>query len=317
MSASRPSALVILTLVLTAFFSSFAWSQDRAPHSFRVEVSGHGRPMILIPGLASSGDTWKTTVERYRDRFECHVLTLAGFAGVPPIDEPVMTAVRAELATYIRDRHLDHPAIVGHSLGGSLALAVASDHPDLVGPIVVVDMVPFLAGTALQASSIDDARPRIEAMRTRMAAMTDQQWADYAKSGESVKYMVTGAADLATITQWSMTSDRKAVTDALADVYALDLRGDVAKIRAPVLTLSTWKGVRDEVLATVKFDIPRPFFLAAFSTQFARLPRLHFVLSDTARHFIMFDDPQWFFDQLDAFLRDPDAAVNVRGLDGQ
>src|SRR5580765_3742730 len=125
MSAWRRSTLVVLTLVFTALLSSFAWSEERAPHSFQVEVSGHGRPMILIPGLSSSGDTWKTTVARYRDRYECHVLTLAGFAGVPPIDEPVMTAVRAELATYIRERRLDHPIIVGHSLGGSLAMALA------------------------------------------------------------------------------------------------------------------------------------------------------------------------------------------------
>src|SRR6185436_5898899 len=64
-----------------------------APVSFRVQVIGHGRPMILIPGLSSSGDTWKTTVARYQDRFSCHVLTLAGFAGVPPIKEPLLAAV--------------------------------------------------------------------------------------------------------------------------------------------------------------------------------------------------------------------------------
>jgi pimeloyl-ACP methyl ester carboxylesterase len=317
MPAWRRSMLVVLTLVFTAFLSSFAWSEDRAPHSFRVEVSGHGRPMILIPGLASSGDTWKTTVARYRDRYECHVLTLAGFAGVPPIGEPLMTAVRAELATYIHDRHLDHPVIVGHSLGGSLALAVAVDHPEIVGPLVVVDMVPFLAGTALQAISVEDARPRIAEMRARMTAMTGAQWVEYARSGESVKYMVTAPTDLATIAGWSAASNQRAVVDALADVYGLDLRGDVAKIRTPVLALMTWKGVRDEVQAAAKFEIPRPGFVMMYAAQYADLPRLHFVLSDNARHFIMFDDPSWYFEQLDAFLRDPDASVRARGFYGK
>jgi len=68
MSAWRRSTLVALTLVFTALLSSFAWSEEKAPHSFRVEIVGHGGPMILIPGLASSGDTWKSTVARYRDR---------------------------------------------------------------------------------------------------------------------------------------------------------------------------------------------------------------------------------------------------------
>ena len=51
-----------------------------------------------------------------------------------------------------------------------------------------------------------------------------------------------------------------------ADVYELDLREDVAKIRRP--------------------------------------------------DFIMFDDPQWFFAQLDAFFADPQGSVRQRGLDG-
>ena len=309
----RRSRVIVLTVFLVAVFSAFAWSEDKPPHSFRVAVSGHGRPMILIPGLASSGDTWTATVARYRDRYECHVLTLAGFAGTPPIAEPLLATVRAELADYIRGRHLDHPVIVGHSLGGSLALALAVDHPDLVGPLVIVDMVPFLGGAALQAQSLEEARPRIAATRAYMSAQTDAQWAEYAKSGASVKFMVTGAADLATITGWSVASDRRTVTDALADVYGLDLREDMARIKAPVLVLGTWKGVHDEVLEAAKIDVSRSAIEDSFIRQYAKLPRLTFVMAET-RHFIMFDDPVWFFGQLDGFLSAPDVAAKTRGL---
>jgi hypothetical protein len=40
-------------------------------------------------------------------------------------------------------------------------------------------------------------------------------------------------------------------------------------------------------------------------------------MTDTARHFIMFDDPSWFFAQLDAFLADPVAAGKDRGFSGE
>jgi N-formylmaleamate deformylase len=52
--------------------------------SFAVEVSGHGPPLVLIPGLASPGQVWRTTVEHYRSDHRLHVLTLAGFAGRAP-----------------------------------------------------------------------------------------------------------------------------------------------------------------------------------------------------------------------------------------
>jgi N-formylmaleamate deformylase len=163
-------------------------------------------------------------------------------------------------------------------------------------------------------TSLEDAKPRIAAMRGYMNALTDAQWADYAKSGQSVNYMVTSPADLATITQWSMASDRRTVTDALTAVYSLDLRADVARIRTPVLALGIWKGVHDQVLAAAKVDISREAFMESFAGQYAKLPRLHFVLAETARHFIMFDDSAWFFRQLDVFLADPDLAVRERGL---
>jgi pimeloyl-ACP methyl ester carboxylesterase len=302
-------------MFFVAVFSAFAWSDDNRPRSFHVDVVGHGRPMVLIPGLSSSPDTWTTTVARYRDRYECHVLTLAGFVGQPAIAEPLMAAVRRDLADYIRDRHLDHPVIVGHSLGGSLAMEVAIDHPELVGPIVVVDMVPFLGGSVMQVKSPDDAKPIIATMRRGMNAMTDEQWEQYARSGQSVKYMVTGDANLKTLIQWSLASDRHTVTDVLGDIYSLDLRDDVARIRSPVLALGTWRGVHDQVMDVAKFDITRAMVNQSFADQYAKLPRLHFALSENARHFIMFDDPAWFFAELEAFLRDPDAAVRVRGFD--
>src|SRR5262249_26588892 len=130
-----------------------------AQTAFRVQVSGHGRAMILIPGLSSSGDTWKGTAARYQERYQCHVLTLAGFAGVPAIDAPLIPTVRDELARYIEQQHLDKPVIIGHSLGGDVALDFAANHPDLTGPLVIVDALPFYAGAWFKAKTIEDAKP--------------------------------------------------------------------------------------------------------------------------------------------------------------
>ena len=292
------------------------------PTSFRVQVVGKGRPMILIPGLMSSGETWNSTVARYQGRFECHVLTLAGFAGVPPLSPssphgaagtPLLATVRAELADYIRTRRLDRPVIVGHSLGGTLALALAADHPDLTGPLVIVDSLPFLAGAQLQAKTLDDAKPGIAAMRAYMSSQSPEQFQAYVKAGAATEFMVKGAADHDVIKQWGLTSDQRTAADAMADLMSIDVRADLAKITAPTLVLGTWIGLHEQ-LKKYGTALSRADVVRTFDEQFARLPRLHFALTDTARHFIMFDDPQWFFAELDPFLKDADAVVRTRGF---
>ena len=62
--------------------------------SFAVKITGKGQPVILIPGLSSSGAVWEGTVEHLKDRYQCHVLTLAGFAGQPRIPAPFLETVR-------------------------------------------------------------------------------------------------------------------------------------------------------------------------------------------------------------------------------
>src|SRR6185295_1545738 len=87
----RTAAVTALVLLIPALQPTVAAPAET--RAFRVEVVGRGNPMILIPGLSSSGDTWEATVARYKDRFTCHVLTLAGFAGVPAIEAPLMSTV--------------------------------------------------------------------------------------------------------------------------------------------------------------------------------------------------------------------------------
>jgi len=307
----RTAAVTALVLLIPALQPTVAAPAET--RAFRVEVVGRGNPMILIPGLSSSGDTWEATVARYKDRFTCHVLTLAGFAGVPAIEAPLMSTVREDLAAYIRDQRLSRPVIVGHSLGGTLALDFAARYPDVAGPLVIVDALPFLAGAQFQVKSLDEAKANIAAMRAYLANLTRAQYDAYVRSGAATKFMVTSPADLAKLTEWGLASDPRAVADAMAELYGLDLRAAVANITAPALVLGSWSGLHDQ-LKSYGVDLSRAAVVQTFDQQFAGLPRLHFALAETARHFIMYDDPAWFFAQVDAFLADPAAIVRERGL---
>ena len=109
-----------------------------------VEVHGSGPDVVLIPGLSSSpaglgrddrGGAGLSLPCRPRRRLRRRPAG-ANAAG------PVLAPVAEEIARYISEAHLDHPAIVGHSMGGSWAMMVAGRHPELAGKVMVVDMLP-------------------------------------------------------------------------------------------------------------------------------------------------------------------------------
>jgi N-formylmaleamate deformylase len=312
----RFACLAFLALAIPAVGPASGQSPQTSRAPFTFTVAGHGHPMILIPGLASSGATWAGTVQHLKQRYTCYVLTLAGFAGVPPIQPPFLSTVRDGIAAFIRRRHLVRAIIVGHSLGGSIALDLAAHDPSLVGPVVIVDSLPFYAGAWFHVKDLDQAKPIIAQIRQGMQSETRAQYLARTRSGAQVKYMVTSPKRLQEIIQWGLVSDPKTVNDALIELVSEDLRPELARITSPTLVLGTWKGL-DEQLAQYHISLTRADFVKTFEDQYAQLPHLHFVMCDTARHFIMFDDPAWFDAQLDAFLNNPETAVGSRGFGGE
>ncbi len=277
-------------MLLSITLACSLWAQD----PFQVKVTGHGRPVILIPGLSSSGETWDTTVARYKDRFECHVLTLAGFAGVPRIPAPMLATVRDEIAAYIRKNKLDHPTIIGHSLGGTMALDLAARYPDLPGRIVIVDSYPFLMGVVDPKATLESARNMAGQMRGYMSAQTQDMYEGYVKSGMSTRTMVEKDSDFQRIVAWGLKSDRTAVTDAMVELFTTDLRDDVAKIKVPALVMGSWIGYQGATHEGVEANL---------KLQYAKLKGVEIQVTDKAHHFIMWDDPEWMFGHLDRFLK--------------
>ena len=127
-------ALLIISLIIM--------QTNAQTNAFKVEVSGKGQPIILIPGYSCSGEVWNETVAHLKDRYECHVITIAGYAGVPKLDTPILKTVRNELINYVKTKKLNKPMLIGHSLGAFMSLWVSSVEPDLFGKIICVDGLP-------------------------------------------------------------------------------------------------------------------------------------------------------------------------------
>jgi N-formylmaleamate deformylase len=119
-----------------------------APTRFSVVVQGTGPDVILIPGLTGSREVWKVSVAAVPG-YRYHLIQVAGFAGTAASGNArgnVVAPLAEEIARYIAARGLRRPAIVGHSMGGTVAMMVAARHPSLVGKVMVIDMLPQPAG---------------------------------------------------------------------------------------------------------------------------------------------------------------------------
>lgn len=263
-----------------------------APPPITVEVTGSGRPMLLIPGLSCGGQVWDGTVAHFKDRYQCHVVTLAGFAGQPAIGAPMLEKVRDALHDYVAANKLDRPVVIGHSLGAFLSYWLGSKYPDAFGPIIAVDGLPFFS--ALRDPSATPASVQGMAQMLWMGLQM-QTPAQYARANRTtLTAMITDPKDLDQVAKISAKSDPKAVAQALFELMTIDLRPEVKNIKSPVLLLGA--------TANAASDPERKTSEERYREQVSTIPNHRVVFAPRARHFIQLDEPEFFYREVETFL---------------
>jgi pimeloyl-ACP methyl ester carboxylesterase len=253
-----------------------------------------GRPLILIPGLASGAWAWQEMVRSFSGTHAVYVVTLPGFDGRAPIEGNVMDAARDSLRQLITSRKLDKPVLIGHSLGGTLSFAFAEDAPQLVGGVVAIDGLPVFPG-------MENMPPEMRAQaaaqfRARLASVDRNAFASQQKA-----FMQTvGVLDMnkgEALAQLSAKSDPAGVARAAADDMALDLRAGLPKITAPVLLVSPFYEPD-----AAQFGMTEASKTAYYKSLVNGVPNVEVVSIAPARHFVMFDQPQRLAESIKRFL---------------
>ncbi len=266
------------------------------PTTFQVEVTGRGRPVIFIPGFACSGRVWDRTVSELNNNIEAHQVTFAGFAGAPPVAKPTLKRIRAELERYIVKNDLSDAVIVGHSLGGHMALWLAENLPGL-GAVIDVEGLPFLAGasnaTMTESRAAAIVQPRVEKFRAMTAEELDA-WVRQNMSG-----MFTTAEDRNRVLAACAQSDVETLAQLYGEGVATDIREDLSRIDAPVTV----------VVSTESATVPTEL-RAQWQAQISGIPEVDLVFM-TGRHFVMYDQPAEFNALVDRVLATADAVSSL------
>ncbi|MEO6277880.1 alpha/beta hydrolase [Roseateles sp.] len=270
-------------------------NSQAAPAEFRdlkIDVVGQGRPVLMIPGLNSAASVWTETCAALQPGVQCHIVQLPGFAGAPAVTvDNFQLAMRDRLLAYLDDRKLDKPVVIGHSLGGTLALQMAAEKPGRIERLVIVDSLPFLAG--IRGMTPEAARGMAAGMRQQMLASTKEQWEAGTRQGAGG--MSRSPANVERVVAWGLASDRATTAQAMSELWGDDLRPLLPRITAPTLVLGAWAAYAPmgSTLDSAKL---------LYEGQYAGLKGAKVAMSQGGYHFLMWDDADWLVGEVKRFL---------------
>jgi pimeloyl-ACP methyl ester carboxylesterase len=297
--------LTHIALVVFTLFTSHAYSAGLAIYptptaSFdagilHVDQFGSGpHSLILIPGLSCGPWVWSDTITKFAPDYTIYALTLPGFDTRPPASEKsLFAAFSRDFWLMLSTHKIASPVAIGHSLGGTLAIALAEQHPDRLSGIIAVDGLPIFPTLAY-------ATPE---QRSAIAAQIADPLAHYSKAeqfaGEVQYMMMIGTRQsqfVAPTARLEARSDPKAVAQWMREDLTTDLRPDLAKITIPVLEIMPYNS------ADPNQPYTQPQTVAFYQSLLAGAPKMSVIPISPSRHFVMLDQPAAFGKTLQQFL---------------
>ena len=259
-----------------------------------VVTQGSGPDVVLVHGLRSSRDVWRELVAAVPG-YRYHLIQMNGFAGTSvPVAASggFLDATAAEIARYISETGLVRPALIGHSMGGTLGMMIAARHPSLVSRLMVVDMIPFMGGLfGPPGTTAETVKPTADALRARMLASDAPTLRKTIE--DTIATMVKRDDRRAEAVHHGLTSDNAQSAQAFHELIVTDLRPELVNIKVPVTVLY----VRSPAVPITDAQMD-----AYYKASYANVPQAKLVRIPDAYHFIMWDAPQRFAEEVRTFL---------------
>jgi pimeloyl-ACP methyl ester carboxylesterase len=135
--------LVCAAVLLLAGTASGQEQDQQGPEDPKRMIEGRGEyEMVLIHGLGSTADIWNECLPYLKGTFKVWTYELAGHGITQPILDPTITKEADRLGAFLEEQGIVYPTLVGHGMGGMIALQYTIDHPADVGRLIVMDTAP-------------------------------------------------------------------------------------------------------------------------------------------------------------------------------
>lgn len=103
---------------------------------------GSGQAFIILHGLFGSSDNWKTIGNALSKQFEVYLIDLRNHGRSFHDSEFSYSAMSMDIQDFILEKKLDNIILMGHSMGGKVAITFALQHPEKINKLIIVDVAP-------------------------------------------------------------------------------------------------------------------------------------------------------------------------------
>lgn len=259
-----------------------------AQKEFKVSISGKGEPILLFPGFACTGEEYQDLVDELSKNYEVYNFTFAGFGNVPPIEKPWLPKIKKAIERYVKEQNLGKPVIIGHSMGGTLGLWLAEDNSELFSKLIIIDALPAMG--ALMIPNYDSENISYDTpYNQNILAMDDVDFNEMAKN--MALSMTQNTEKQQQLTDWMVEADRETYVYGYTDLLKLDLRLALSKIKIPVTILAATEPYGQKIAEE------------NYRKQYQKLEDYSLYFAEGAGHFIMYDKPIWFLNQIKSALQ--------------
>ncbi len=136
------------------------------------KIEGSGKPLLILHGFLGMSDNWKTLGAQFAtEGYQVHLLDLRNHGRSFQSEAFSYQVMMQDVLAYCKDNSLDAINIIGHSMGGKVAMLLATTHPELVDKLIVADIGPkfypqhhqdILAGLNAVDFSVKPSRNEVE-----------------------------------------------------------------------------------------------------------------------------------------------------------